>query len=124
MGITYKIDLEAGIIYAVGSGNIGAEDIESFRNELISDPRYRPDLLGLVDLRMAQLKFSGDEAQRLASWAAIVKPVKKLAMIVGSDSYGFARMYQAWTERGQDLNIFDDINSAREWIGLPCEDGF
>ncbi|MCZ6531477.1 MAG: hypothetical protein O7A08_00775 [SAR324 cluster bacterium] len=122
MGIEYKIDVEAGVIFAVGSEIIGAKEIAAFRERLISDPHYRPGLFGIIDLQMAQLNFSGAEARQLASWAANKKPVKKLAIVVGSDSYGFARMYQGWAERGQDLCVFNDMESAREWLGLQIED--
>ena len=71
---------------------------------------------------MAQLNFSGEEARGLASWAANKNPVKRLAMVVGSESFGFARMYQAWAEKGQDLYVFTDMASAREWLGLPPEE--
>ena len=32
MGITYKIDVEAGVMYSVAEGDVGAADIQAHRN--------------------------------------------------------------------------------------------
>ena len=119
MGITYKIDTRVGVVYAVGSGNIGTEEIKSYRERLFTDPNYRAGLKGIYDYRKGRLKFSGDEARGLAQRGVDRSTEKRIAVVVSPDNYGFARMYQGWAGEDQDINVFTDMHSAREWIGLP-----
>ena len=122
MGLEYKIDTGAGVVCAVGSGNIGAEEVKSYRERLFADLHYRAGLKGIYDLRMARLIFSGDEARGLSQMGVDQSPEKRIAVVVNPDSYGFARMYQGWGDFGDGLKIFNDMVSAREWLGLPSED--
>lgn len=122
MGIEFKIDAGAGIIYAVAIGNIGVKDIESYRKRFLSDPQYRSELNVIADYRMARINVTVDEAQQLAIWHKEKKPVNKVALVMGPDGYGFARMYQGWLAGSQDVEVFRDMISAMEWLGLPCED--
>ena len=40
MGITYKIDTEAEVLYSVAEGEIRAADISDFRVRFTADPLY------------------------------------------------------------------------------------
>jgi len=122
MGIEFKIDAGAGVIYAVASGNIGVKDIESYRKGFLSAPQYRSELNVIADYRMARINVTVDEARQLAIWHKEKKPVNKVALVMGPDGYGFARMYQGWLGGSQDVGVFRDMISAREWLGLPGED--
>ena len=122
MGIEYKIDLQAGIIFLVGTGNIGAKEILAFFKKVISDPQFRPNLNTISDYRMAQIGFSGAESQDLANWTKKQKPAGKIALVMNPSGYGFARMYQSWVEDNAKVNIYKDMASAREWLGLPPEE--
>ena len=65
MGITYKIDAEAGIIYSVAEGDIGVADLRASVNQFMADPLYTPNLQHLFDGRAANFYFSGEEAKIL-----------------------------------------------------------
>lgn len=120
MGIEYKIDVVAGVIYTVASGNIGAKEIESLRKRILSDPQFQSDLNVIADFRKATVIFSGDEARQLANWDREKKMVKRIG-VVSNQGYGFFRMYQGWAEEGPDLKVVKDMDSAREWLDLPRE---
>ena len=66
MGITYKIDAEAGMIFIVAEGEIGAVDLRDSLAQFTADPLYTPDLAQLFDGRLAKFSFSGNEAWNLA----------------------------------------------------------
>jgi len=97
MGITYQIDAEAGVILSVAEGEIGVEDFRASVNQFMADPLYTPKLQHLFDGRAAKFLFSGEDAQ------------------------GYIRMYLGW--RDGNHKIFHDMASAREWLGLPPEEG-
>ena len=120
MGITFKIDVEAGVIYSVGEGEIGAADIRKLREQVRADPLYHPNLSHLFDGRSAQISYSGEEAWAVATWGIKNRPTAKTAVVVDKEALGYARMYLGW--RGETNKIFHDMASAREWLGLPPEE--
>ena len=120
MGITYKIDAEAGVIYSFAEGDIGAADFRDVRKKIPADPLFHPDLVSLFDGRSAQISFSGEEAKSMADWVEQTRPDSKRAFVIDKKSQGFFRMYTAWG--GENQRIFHDMASAREWLGLPPEE--
>ena len=120
MGITYKIDAEAGVIYTVAEGEIGAAEIQDLRNRYTADPLYNPNFATLFDARSAKFSGSGEEARGLASWARKNRPESKTAIVIDKQFQGFVRMYLGWVE--ETRSIFYDMASAREWLGLPPEE--
>ena len=122
MGITYKIDIEFGVIFLVGTGTIGAKDIQEYFKNVISNPHFRPNLNIISDYRMARMNFSGAESQHLATWTKNQKPAGKIALVMNAGGYGFARMYQLWVGDTEKIQVFEDMKSAREWLELPPEE--
>ena len=120
MGITYKIDSEAGVIFTVAEGEIGAADIQANITRFTADPLYNPNLAQLFDGLSATLSYSGEEARSLAAWVKEIRPTAKTAVVVDKEALGYARMYLGW--RGETNRIFHDMPSAREWLGLPPEE--
>ena len=120
MGITYKIDAEAGVIYSFAEGKIGAADIIDNRKQVRADPLWRPNLDSLFDGRSAKFSISGEEARGLAIWAQRNRPTAKGAIVINRQAQGFARMFLGWEPGNQQ--IFHDMASAREWLGLPPEE--
>ena len=119
MGFTYKIDADAGIIFFFGEGKIGAAEIEDIRKRYTVDPLYNPNFSHLIDARSAIYSFSGDEARSMADWAKANIPIAKTACVINHENQGFLRMYTAWG--GENQRLFQDMASAREWLGLPPE---
>ena len=120
MGITYKIDVETGVIFTVAEGEIGAADIQANITRFKADSLYAPNLAHLWDGRSAKLSFGGEEARSLATWGKQTRPTAKNAIVIDKQAQGWARMYIGW--RGENHKIFHDMAPAREWLGLPSED--
>ena len=70
MGITYQIDAEAGAIFSVAEGDIGAADLRASVNQFMADPLYTTNLQHLFDARSAAFSYSADEVRELASCTA------------------------------------------------------
>ena len=120
MGITYKIDAVAGVMFTVAEGEIGAAEIRDARERFTADPSYADNLAQLHDGRAANFSFSGEEAQIMGIWSKQNRPTEKSALVINKEAQGFARMFIAWGSETQ--RIFHDMASAREWLGLPAED--
>ena len=120
MGIKFEIDLDAGVVFGVATGDVGTEEILDYVRRLLEDPKYRPDLYSLLDLRKAKPHFSEEDARRIAQMRVTTPSTRKLA-IVATEAFGHARMFHGWTGIDSNIMIFKEMQSAREWLGLPSE---
>ena len=118
MGISYKIDAEAVMVYVVAEGTLEATTFVSFLKDLFADTKFRLGFDMVFDAQEAQVKISGNEAFDLARERQQGR-VGKLA-IVATESYGASRMFAGWV--GDRTRVFQDMASAREWLGLPPEE--
>ena len=119
MGIEFKIDAEAGVVFTKGLGNISFEEFKDYRNKLTSHPDYNKKFLHLADYREVTMARTTTQALDIARSRLFAK----VAMVAGEQSFGQARMIQGWAggEEGGFM-VFRDMASAREWLGLPSED--
>ena len=86
MGITYKIAVEAGVIFTVAEGEIGASEIRDNRDRLVADPMFNPNFNRLFDARSAQFSFSSEEARDLTNWSKNNRPNAKSAVLTNKKS--------------------------------------
>ena len=119
MGITYKIDENAGVIFSFAEGEIGAADIQANWKRISADPLFQPDFGHLFDGRSAKITFSGADARNLANLFKKIRPKSKSSILINEETTGFARMFLGWRE--DFTKIFYDMLFAREWLGLPPE---
>jgi hypothetical protein len=104
-------------------GEASHEALDSYIRELVSDPRYEPGLLVLVDHRRAD--WDGFSAQDFRRRTDVVEQnagrlgPQRLAMVVGSKAaYGLGRMWQTLLDSRSQLHVsvFEDIDAARAWL--------
>ena len=118
MGIKFSIDTEAGVVYTVGRGTVTFDDVVEFRKQLISHTDYNKNYYHLVDYREAIMNRSADEAKQLA----IPQPLAKVAVVAGKQAFPFVRMIHGWKTDDEPYMVFQDMASARVWLGLPSEE--
>jgi len=120
----YRIDAEAGAVYSKFSGKIGAADVQNHRNRILGDPLYRPGLVHLFDACSAQFKGNGEESRKSANWYEANRPFSKVAIVIGPENRGFLRRYLGWLqEEAETEKFFEEMGSAREFLGLQPEEG-
>ena len=115
--------MEAGIILAIAEGEIGIEEFRVYRNRLAADPLYDPDLAILIDSRNGILNIGSDDAFSLGDWTRTTSRFSKFAIVGQEGNFGTMRMLLGWAGDEYNGQIFHDIASAREWLGLPPEEG-
>lgn len=123
MGIKFEIKAKAGIIYSVAEGEIGVGDIQANVTRYVADPLFHPELAHLFDGRSATFPFSGKEFRGLINLSKKYRPTAKTALLIDRESkltYGLTRMFVGW--RGETHQVFHDMTSARDWLGLPPEE--
>jgi len=117
MGLEFKIDTEAGVVYTVGRGILSYEEFNEYRENLISHGDFNKNYYHLVDYRKASIDRSVYQARQSAK----TRLFAKVAIVAGEKSYPFAQRFYGWTEDDGAVMVFLDMASAREWLGLPTE---
>ena len=120
MGLEFKIDTEAGIVYTVGRGDISFDEFIENRRKVNSHPDFSKEFFGLADYREVTMARNTDQARAVAQGLIFAKA----AVVAGEKSYAFCRMIQGWADAAEEgvFSVFRDMASAREWLGLPPEE--
>jgi len=120
MGITYSIDDNLGIIRETWTGDVSAQDLATYWNHYLADPRVLSIRKTLVDLRDATPTFSGQQLSALIR--AVVDPVLqgrdwKTAIVVAQPvQFGVSRQYHAFAQHYSTDSIFSDPATALAWL--------
>lgn len=118
----YWIDTSEGLVRVQIRGEVRASGLIKLMGRIASDPRFRPEMDAIIDLREARGDWDYSEIQRLRDyvvriaaserrrWAAIVSPGTLMAvahvLIVISEPVSHSIRMQ----------LFDDTQSALRWV--------
>lgn len=123
MAVTWEILHSVLVLTSSGYGGRGTV---AALTEAISDPRFRPGLSLLFDMRLATDNPSSAEMRSRAKFLASLRPLgisHRCAQVVGPrpHQYGLARMEAAHLEfQGMELEVFSDVNEALMWLAQPA----
>ena len=121
MGIEFKIDPEAGVVFAVGREKVTTRDFYDYRKRVMAHPDFKENLSNLADLRGAELSWTTAEAINFARDFSGGRIFKRVAAIADGTNFGFVRMILGWANDEEFANVFRDMKSGREWLGLPSD---
>jgi hypothetical protein len=122
--VAVNIQLRAGVIEAIASGTITADDlqqclkvIEAFESQLPVTPNRITDL---STANFSELRSSDLIAIAQVRQAAKLKNKVKSAIIASSpEQYGLARMFLSYNQNPSiEIMIFRKILPAYEWVGI------
>jgi hypothetical protein len=120
MPITYTIDHDQKLILEVWTGEINAVDLAEYWKRYLADPNVLALRRTLVDLRQADIRFSGADLDALIR--SIVHPILagrdwKTAIVVDKPAqFGISRQYQVFADLYSKDAIFRSIEEARHWL--------
>ena len=115
MGISFKIEAEEGIIYAIAEGTIGLEENQAFRKNLLADPNFSPELVIIIEYRMSSISMSGEEEKALAATLP-AKRIRKVALVATGPGRESALRYKELVKGKTFLEVFSNMRSARKWV--------
>ena len=124
--ISYTINRDLGVIFEVWKGDVTVADLQSYWQSYLADPEVLAIRRTVVDLRGANIQFTGNELSNLV--AAVVIPVLqgrdwKTAIVVERPvQFGVSRQYQVFAERYSVDSIFYSPNEALYWLLQQGED--
>jgi hypothetical protein len=122
MPISYRIDEARGLVLTTASGTLTDSDILQLKARLAADPRWKPGLRELSDIRsIDRLDVTTKGVQQMAmrdEGDAAALASYRLAIVVSHQFvYGMARMYQMLTERtAPNVGVFQDMEEAKRWL--------
>ena len=115
MGISFEIDTEEGIIYAMAEGKIGLEDIQAAQKNVVADPNFSPALVLIIEFRMSSISMSYKETLALADSLPAEPPRKVSIVATGSGRELFVR-YKDFVRGKSNVEVFSDMGSAKKWV--------
>ena len=122
MPISYEINEARGLVLTTASGTLTDSDNLQLKARLVADPRWKPGIRELSDVRsidrlevttegVQQMEWHDeDDAAALASY--------RLAIVVSQQGvYEMARIYQMLTEHTvPNVRVFRDMEEANRWL--------
>ena len=128
MPIRYRIDVEAGLVFVRGEGEIVLPDLEAYSAGVVRDPLYRAGMHELVDFRGVSPR--GLTTQDLEKFRDVNRSLAdrlapaRLALLVDTEvGYGLGRMFAALSEDSKiETRVFRDEDDALAWVrtGAPA----
>lgn len=118
--IRYRIDDARGVIFETWEGEVSAADLRLFLARYLADPKVLALRRTLVDLRLAEIRFSGNELMDIVH--TIVAPRVqgarwKTAILVSQPvQYGVSRQWQVFAQSFSKDSLFYDIDDAMTWL--------
>jgi hypothetical protein len=123
MPLDYRIDVPLRTVIARAHGVLTDVDMLEFVAALHAHPGVKPDFDQLLDTReVTKLELSGACLREIAADTVFGEGSLR-AFVTGSEvGFGMARMYQMLRDESPDeIRIFQSIDEARAWLGLPAD---
>ena len=120
--MTSVIDIDQGarLAQVTASGTVNRTDIYSLLESLCADPRFRPQMAGLWDMRQSDPSVSLDDIRSIAIKARSMAtgPCGRTAILASTDyQFGLAMQLQALVcDRPCDVGVFRRYENAVKWL--------
>jgi hypothetical protein len=119
------IDPGAQIAQVTASGPISKTDIYGFLESLCAEPRFRPQMAGLRDVRQTDPDVSLDDIRAIAAKARSMAtgPCGRTAIVALTDfQFGLAMQLQALVcDRPCEVGVFRRYENAVTWLSADNE---
>lgn len=125
----YDVDIDLEVVHSVISGDVTADDLRDNMFSIHHDPRVQPHFGTLVDLsRVISLDMDFEALAALSDFYfsdAVPRMTGRLAYYVPERDviYGLTRQLHALLNDEDRIEVFTDMAKARDWLGLPPEEG-
>jgi hypothetical protein len=122
----YRIDVELGVVFSYASGCLTDAELLEHQRHLRRDPVFRPDLNQLFDFRtVTDVQVTAVGIRTLAARSPFGSGARRAFVVASHAMYGMMRMFEILTDKRPDelRVLFQDVESARAWLGLPTGHG-
>jgi hypothetical protein len=122
MPVKVSIDRGKGLITRTVRDEVTIEEIVKSLEETLDDPRFRPGMKSLTDLRQLSHRWTSDDVTRIVQ--LVVDNQARLAggraavVVSRTVSYGMIRMLQSRVDGVYQIQVFYDMDEAKQWLGI------
>jgi hypothetical protein len=121
MPVSYRIDVEGGVVYSRGWGVLTDEEIAAHAQTLRVDPRFDPGFRQIVDFReLTDIRVSGAGVREVARYNPFRRDARRAFVVASDEAFGLTRMFGMFTDsNAETFTIVRTLEAAFEAIGLP-----
>jgi hypothetical protein len=119
MPVSYVIDKANKLVVATATGVLTADDIWQFRQEVVRDPDFDPNLSQLGVLSdVDRIDLTADEIRVLADTSPFALTARRALVGETPEVYGLARMFEIMRGLRGDhhVRVFHSRAAALEWL--------
>jgi hypothetical protein len=127
MAVDYSFIEEWKLVWVNISAAVTFGQMTAYLKSLSGDPRYRPPMNKLVDLRECRdYTLTRDEAEKFAELNRELSAVftdEKCAIVAPGDlEYGMSRVHEVYaTGSGLNIRVFRHLRDALDWLGIDSD---
>jgi hypothetical protein len=125
MATGYIIDPDRRLIRITFSGRVSVAEMYEGRRDMMADPAFRLGYSRLVDARsVTSLEMNGYSVKKFAQEHAVARGGRRAIVMSSAPVRGLARMFQIYRELAgatEVTELFDDMDNALRWLGLPAD---
>jgi len=126
MPAAYVIDSAHRVVLSRAWGLLTDDELARHQQELSADPAFDPSFDQLFDFEgVTRTDLTTIGIRLLARSNTFGEHSRRAFVVVSQSMFGMMRMYELLlAEDPDDLRVqCDHIAAAREWLGLPAQDG-
>jgi hypothetical protein len=127
MTVEYSFFEELKLVWVKISDSVTFDQMVANLKSLSRDPRYRPPMNKVVDLRKCRdYALSRQEAENFAGLNRELSTAfadEKCAIVAPGDlEYGMSRVHEMYTTgSGLDITVFRQLQDALDWLGIDAD---
>jgi len=121
-----SVDESLNCIFVKWGRNPSLEDTRQYFETLVGLPAFRAGAHMFNDLRALAPDLPASFFRQAARFGPTTPATgQKLALLVSSEvAFGLMRIFATFRQRpGLEVDVFDDLEQARKWLGLPADIG-
>lgn len=126
MPLKSVINKDHRLVITTAFGAVIFDEVKAHQDALLKDPNFHPEYDQLIDATgMISFDLSADEVRTVAFRKLFSKTSKRAWVASRPSVFGMGRMagtYHEVSEAPSEVNVFSDMPSALEWLGLEAFD--
>ena len=118
--VRYELQDALNLVIATFERQVSAQDILDFFKGIEQDPKYRPSMNGLADMRGATIDLAAEEVRDLAQYAAegAFKQGKWALLVTDPKATAFAMLYRQGVGESYPVQVFSSVEGAAAYLGV------
>ncbi|MEO8333783.1 MAG: hypothetical protein ABI664_02340 [bacterium] len=117
---SFEIDPQRELVVCRAWGLLTDEELRDHYKRMLADPAFRPDYRQVADLRgVTDFTVDSKTIEEAARMHVFAPGTRRAFVAPMGVAFGLARMFSLYSATAdQLLEVFTDVRSAEEWLGI------